>query len=105
MRPPSRTPRSAPPSSVTTRVASGRRPSSGTHAGQRRPAPRTASTILGGGVVMVSGLAWAIGLSLSGGTGGAHEHALILLLLPWLVVAAGAGLGIYGLARTSAAIR
>ncbi len=105
MRPTSRLHRSSAPSSSTTRLAAGRRPPSGAQSAGRRPPPRSASPILGGSLVMVLGLAWAIGLSLSGGAGGAHEHSLIQQVLPRLVVAAGAGLAIYGLARISGSIR
>jgi hypothetical protein len=66
-----------------------------------RPAA-TANHIIGGAVIILLGLGWAVGLAM---TPGAAERQLLLKLIPWLLVAGGLALTIYGFLRLGPSIR
>ncbi len=72
----------------------------------RRVDPATTiNLIIGGSVLVLLGLGWAVGLALTATGAGANERALLIKVLPWLLVAVGVALSGYGLLRVSAPTR
>jgi len=91
-------------SSTTTQAGTGRQEAGGGRSGRIDPST-TINLIIGGSVLMLLGLGWAVGLALTSTASGANERALLVKILPWLLVAAGVGLSGYGFVRVSAASR
>ncbi len=91
-------------SSTTTRPTTGRT-EAGAGRGGRADASTTINLIIGGSVLVLLGLGWAVGLALTSTAAGAAERALLLKVLPWLLVAAGVALSGYGFVRVSATSR
>jgi hypothetical protein len=111
MRPTTRTPRastrgtsSGSRSSTTTRSATGRHEAGGGRDGRSDPST-TINLIIGGSVLVLLGLGWAVGLAMTATAAGANERALLVKVLPWLLVAAGVALSGYGFVRVSATSR
>jgi hypothetical protein len=91
-------------SSTTTRAATGRHEAGGGRSGRVDPST-TINLIIGGSVLVLLGLGWAVGLALTSTAAGANERALLIKVLPWLLVAAGVALSGYGFVRVSASSR
>jgi len=111
MRPTTRTHRAGargttngPRSSTTTRAATGRQEGGAGRSGRSDPST-TINLIIGGSVLVLLGLGWAVGLALTATAAGANERALLVKILPWLLVAAGVALSGYGFVRVSATSR
>lgn len=97
-----RTHRASPRSSATVRAAGRGSSAIVPRAGGRAPARNTTNHIIGGSLLLLVGLGWAMGLAL---TPGGHDRQLLLSVLPWLLVVAGAALGIYGFSKVGSSPR
>jgi hypothetical protein len=64
-----------------------------------------ANLVLGGALVAIAGLATAVGLALSGGGSDGRDWSLPVKLAPWLVVAAGFALLVYGFIKLKPTVR
>jgi hypothetical protein len=91
-------------SRTTTRAATGRHDAGPGRGGRVDPAT-TINLIIGGSVLVLLGLGWAVGLALTATAAGAAERALLVKVLPWLLVAVGVALSGYGFVRVSATSR
>ncbi len=95
----------------TTRLSAGGSSSAGRHAsstGQRpaRTAPAaTVNHIIGGAVLVLLGLGWAVGLAMTSAGPGAVDRQMLVKLVPWLLVMVGLGLTVYGFARFNTSSR
>lgn len=91
-------------SSTTTRTATGRHEAGAGRSARVDPST-TINLIIGGSILVLLGLGWAVGLALTATAAGVSERALLVKVLPWLLVATGVALSGYGFMRVSAASR
>ncbi len=72
---------------------------------RRRTDPNAPSYIVGGAVIALIGLGFAVGLAMTAVGPSAGERSLALLIAPWIVFAGGLGLTVFGFLHMGGAER
>lgn len=64
-----------------------------------------ANQVLGGALIAIAGLGWAVGLALSAGGASGQDWSVLAKLAPWIVVLGGFALTIYGIWKLKPSVR
>lgn len=64
-----------------------------------------ANQVLGGALIAIAGLGWAVGLALTAGGASGRDWSVLAKLAPWIVVLGGFALTIYGVWKLKPTIR
>lgn len=91
------------PSSATRQAVKGS--SSANQRPARARSGDAANLVVGGAIIAMAGLAWALGLALTAGGPGTADRPLFLKLAPWAIVLGGLALTVYGIWRLKPTIQ